>query len=109
MKKTRLETVLEIDEMRLVLIFSAVIFMRVLAAKKCPFPGIPANTVALNERNEVINWQNRPHFIERQIVKYFCVGLDNAIVKFASELSCKDDGQWNNSLPRCGKQLSIES
>jgi len=93
--------------MRLVLIVSAFIFSRVLAAKKCPFPGIPANAVALDERNETITWQNRSHFSKRQIVKYFCVGLDEAIGKLASVLSCKDDGQWSGPLPRCGKQLSI--
>ena len=73
---------------------------------RCPFPGIPANAVALNERNETITWRNRSPFTERQIVKYFCVGLDEAIVRLASEFSCKDDGQWSDSLPRCGNQLS---
>ena len=91
--------------MRLVLIFSAFIFTGALTAKKCPFPGIPANAVARNGQNENITWENHSHFSEQQIVKYFCVGLDEAIVRFAGEFSCKDNGKWNDSLPLCGKQL----
>ena len=91
--------------MRLVLIVLAFIFTGALTEKKCPFPGIPANAVARNGRNENITWGNHSHFSEQQIVKYFCVGLDEAIVRFAGEFSCKDNGKWNDSLPLCGKQL----
>ena len=70
------------DKMR-VFIALAVLVCRwwmVCGIGRCPFPGIPANAVALNERNETITWRNRSPFTERQIVKYFCVGLDEAIV-----------------------------
>ena len=91
--------------MRLVLIVLAFIFTGALTEKKCPFPGIPANAVARNGQNENITWGNHSHFSEQQIVKYFCVGLDEANERFAGEFSCKDNGKWNDSLPLCGKQL----
>ena len=45
---------------------------------QCPFPGIPSNGLAWNDRNESVTWENRSNiFLEGQQVRYYC--LDHPI------------------------------
>ena len=100
------------SEMWLVLIVSTILIFQfgcVLSARQCPFPGIPANTVARNEQNEVITWKNRSFFNEGQIVKYSCNNTETLVSEISTDaaIQCRIDGTWNSSLLVCGETLFI--
>ena len=100
------------SEMWLVLIVSTILIFQfgcVLSARQCPFPGIPANSFARNERNESVTWMNRSFFNQGQIVKYSCNNTETLVSEISTNaaIQCRSDGTWNASLLFCGETLSI--
>ena len=69
---------------------------------RCPFPGITAHA---KFKNSSINWQNRTSFQEGDVVGYFCLVLSWNNVGVQYLLTCRNDGTWDQPLPRCGNEF----
>ena len=96
-------SMLKPSEMNLVLIISIVLIGRwglVESLWQCPFPGIPSNGLAWNDRNESVTWENRSNiFLEGQQVRYYCLDQPDSL---AGEINCKSNGKWDGPVPLCG-------
>jgi hypothetical protein len=94
-------------ELKLVPLFVFIVIpiSGVVSQLQCPFPGIPANSVALSDEQEEITWENRRPFSPREHVTFRCKqnGPDDKVY----EIICRDDGTWNKLPPYCGNRGNL--
>jgi len=71
-------------------------------ARRCPFPGIPANARA-TANNQYVTWQQLTSYRVGDKIKFTCEDGREIPSFHQSEIQCRKDGTWSGPLPRCGQ------